>query len=126
MGDDLIDVETSVKEYHEDGFQLAEFDVVVSAKVGTTQIQILLEFRDRPSDGPQGGDWVEQLSGRKGRFNMSNTLTSKKGAAKMFSVSERTVDRMLAAGELTKLKIRDCVRIKVAEIKRLLGEEAPQ
>jgi excisionase family DNA binding protein len=54
---------------------------------------------------------------------MSDKLTSKKGAAQMFSVSERTIDRMLSSGELTKIKIRGCVRVKVAEIKRLLGEE---
>lgn len=57
---------------------------------------------------------------------MKDKLTTKKGAANALEVSERTIDRMLAAGELTKLKIRGCVRVKVAEIKRLLGEEAPQ
>lgn len=54
---------------------------------------------------------------------MNEHLVSKKIAASLFDVSERTIDRMLVSGELTKIKIRGCVRIKIAEIKRLLGEE---
>ena len=52
-------------------------------------------------------------------------LISKKDAADVYGVSIRTIERMLASGQLTKIKIRGCVRVKLSEIRALLGEEAP-
>ena len=51
-------------------------------------------------------------------------LLSKQETADRFGVSTRTIERMFAHGELTKVKIRGCVRARLSEVKRLLGEEA--
>ena len=48
-------------------------------------------------------------------------LLSKQEAASVLSVSTRTVERMFAHGELTKVKIRGCVRARLDEVQRLLG-----
>ena len=57
--------------YNNDGVQTAEFDVEISGKLGTTQIKWLIECRDRPSEGPSPTSWIEQLVGRKERFNFN-------------------------------------------------------
>ena len=48
-------------------------------------------------------------------------LLSKQETADRFGVSTRTVERMFAHGELTKIKIRGCVRARLDEVQRLLG-----
>ncbi len=55
----------------EDGVQIAEFDIEVYGKLGTTEIRWLIECRDRPSDGPAPGAWIEQLAGRRQRFGFN-------------------------------------------------------
>ena len=47
-------------------------------------------------------------------------LLSKQDTASVLGVSTRTVERMFAHGELTKIKIRGCVRARLSEIKQLL------
>lgn len=51
---------------------------------------------------------------------MDKSLVNKGGAAEMLSVSVRTIERMMAAGQLTKVKIRGAVRLRVSEIKAFL------
>lgn len=53
----------------EDGVQVAEFDIVIVGKVGTADFSWLIECRDRPSEGAASASWIEQLAGRKQRFN---------------------------------------------------------
>ena len=38
--------------YNDEGIQIAEFDVEVRGKLGTTDIAWLIECRDRPGSGP--------------------------------------------------------------------------
>lgn len=52
-----------------DGVQIAELDILIEGPVGSTNFSWLIECRDRPSEGAQGGDWIEQLVGRRGRFS---------------------------------------------------------
>jgi len=54
---------------YEDGVQIAELDIQVKGKIRTSEFSWLIECRDRPSDGPQSGAWIEQLLGRKQRFH---------------------------------------------------------
>lgn len=54
-----------------DGIPIAEFDVEIRGVLGTTEIAWLIECRDRPSEGPAPASWVEQLIGRRVRFNLS-------------------------------------------------------
>ncbi|HEY0957605.1 MAG TPA: restriction endonuclease [Roseateles sp.] len=68
--------------YNSDGAQIGEFDLKVKGRVGTTDICWLIECRDRRSDGPQGGAWIEQLVGRRDRFGFNKvTAVSTTGFA---------------------------------------------
>jgi hypothetical protein len=51
--------------YGDEGAQLAELDILVTGRLGTTEIRWLIECRDRPSDGRAPVGWIEQLAGRK-------------------------------------------------------------
>lgn len=62
----------------------AELDIMLEGKVGTIDFKWLIECRDRPSAGPAPAAWIEQLIGRRQRFNLSRvTAVSTTG----FSVS---------------------------------------
>lgn len=53
-----------------DCVQIAELDILIEGPVGSTSFEWLIECRDRPSEGAQGGDWIEQLVGRRDRFRL--------------------------------------------------------
>ena len=75
-------VQTNSKVFNEDGLQIAEFDIEVRGKVGTTDIAWLIECRDRPSQGAAPGSWIEQLVGRRKRFGFNKvTAVSTTGFA---------------------------------------------
>ena len=38
--------------YADDGTQLAEFDLEIKGRIGSTDLRWLIDCRDRPSDGP--------------------------------------------------------------------------
>ncbi len=63
-----FDVKTNERIYNEDGIQIAEFDIEVRGKIGSTNIAWLVECRDRPGQGSAPGSWIEQLLGRRIRF----------------------------------------------------------
>ncbi len=67
-------VELRRRQYNADGVQLAEFDVIVSGRLGSTPVQWLIECRDRPSEGPAAGAWIEQLVGRRTRFHFDKVM----------------------------------------------------
>lgn len=68
--------------FNEDGEQIAEFDVEIRGKLGSTNMAWLIECRDRPSHGPAPGSWIEQLSGRQRRFGFNKvTAVSTTGFA---------------------------------------------
>lgn len=58
-------VQVNRKIYNDEGVQLAEFDVTVKGKFGSTEISWLIECRDRPSSGRVAGDWVYALAGKR-------------------------------------------------------------
>jgi Restriction endonuclease len=75
-------VTTNDRVFNDDGIQIAEFDVLVQGKVGTTEFQWLIECRDRPSSGAAPTSWIEQLVGRRVRFNLNKvTAVSTTGFA---------------------------------------------
>ena len=59
---------------YNDGVQVAEFDVEIRGKLGSADIAWLIECRDRPADGPAPGKWIEQLIGRRDRFNFDKVM----------------------------------------------------
>ncbi len=67
-------ISPSEKVYNDDGVQVAEFDIDITGKVGTTNFRWLIECRNRPSDGPVPGSWIEQLVGRRDRFKFDKVI----------------------------------------------------
>lgn len=77
-----FEVKTNTRVFNDEGIQVAEFDVEVRGKVGTTNIAWLIECRDRPSQGAAPASWVEQLVGRRSRFRFNKvTAVSTTGFA---------------------------------------------
>lgn len=67
---------------YEDGAQIAELDIVVRGKIGSTNIAWLIECRDRPGKGRAPGYWIEQLASRRNRFKFNKvTAVSTTGFA---------------------------------------------
>ena len=66
-----FEVKTNQKIYNDDGVQIAEFDVEIRGRLGTTEIVWLIECRDRPRSGAAPGSWIEQLVGRRSRFGFN-------------------------------------------------------
>jgi hypothetical protein len=62
------------KQVYENGVQIAELDIIITGRVGTSKFTGLIECRDRPSDGKAPGSWIEQLVGRKDRFKLSSVM----------------------------------------------------
>lgn len=75
-------VTTNDRVLNDEGIQIAEFDVLIQGAIGTGDFQWLIECRDRPSSGAAPGSWIEQLVGRRTRFNLSKvTAVSTTGFA---------------------------------------------
>lgn len=75
-------VKSNERVFNENGIQLAEFDIEIHGKVGSTTISWLIECRDRPGYGAAPGAWIEQLVGRKSRFGFNKvTAVSTTGFA---------------------------------------------
>lgn len=72
---DGFKVSTNERIFNDDGIQIAEFDIEIRGKVGSTEIAWLIECRDRPTSGPAPGSWIEQLVGRRTRFGF-NKITA--------------------------------------------------
>jgi hypothetical protein len=108
-----FDVKTNERIYNDDGAQIAELDVEIRGKVGSTTIEWLIECRDRPGQGPAPGSWIEQLVGRRTRFGFNKvTAVSTTGFAAgaiAFAQSQgielREV-RTLTADEFSWLRLR--------------------
>ena len=109
-----------------DGVPVAEFDVEIRGKVGSTELAWLIECRDRPSHGPAPGSWIEQLVGRRGRFGFNKvTAVSTTGFAqgvrdyaKQSDIELREV-KALTPDQFTWLRLEH-IRMRVREY-RLIG-----
>jgi hypothetical protein len=74
---------TTNERVYEAGNQIAEFDIEIKGKLGTTELRWLIECRDRPTEGPAPASWIEQLVGRRSRFGFNKvTAVSTTGFAK--------------------------------------------
>ena len=75
-------VKSNERVFNDEGVQIAEFDIEVNGKVGSTTISWLIECRDRPGHGAAPGAWIEQLVGRRTRFGFNKvTAVSTTGFA---------------------------------------------
>jgi len=64
-------VSANERVFNDSGVQIAEFDIEITGYLGSTFVKWLIECRDRPSEGSAPGSWIEQLVGRRNRFNFS-------------------------------------------------------
>ena len=62
------------KVFNDEGIQIAEFDIEIEGKVGSTNLKWLIECRDRPTQGAAPGSWIEQLVGRRDRFKFNKVI----------------------------------------------------
>lgn len=77
-----FEVRTNERFYNDEGAQVAELDIEIRGRVGSTTMVWLIECRDRPSHGPAPGAWIEQLVGRRARFGFNKvTAVSTTGFA---------------------------------------------
>lgn len=75
-------VKLNKRVFNDEGNQIAEFDIEMNGKVGSTTISWLIECRDRPGQGAAPGAWIEQLVGRRTRFGFNKvTAVSTTGFA---------------------------------------------
>lgn len=84
--------------------QIAEFDVVVTGKVGTTDFSWLIECRDRPSEGAAPASWIEQLVGRRARFKF-NKVTAVSTAGFSEGAKKYAADEGIETREVKSLEI---------------------
>jgi len=77
-----FEVKANSRVFNDEGVQIAEFDIEIHGKVGSTMIAWLIECRDRPGQGAAPGSWIEQLVGRRDRFGFNKvTAVSTTGFA---------------------------------------------
>lgn len=69
-----ITVTANRKVFDDNGVQIAEFDVIIEGKIASVDVKILIECRDRKCGGAAPACWIEQLAGRKDRFNFSRVI----------------------------------------------------
>lgn len=78
-----FDISSNERIIDDEGNQIAEFDLIISGKLGTTQINWLIECRDRPSSGSAPSSWIQQLIGRRSVYGFNKvTAVSTTGFSK--------------------------------------------
>jgi hypothetical protein len=78
-----FEIITNWCEFDADGNFLAEFDIQFIGTQEKSGFKWLIECRDRPSQGPAPGSWIEQLVARRSRFNFNKvTAVSSTGFAR--------------------------------------------
>lgn len=68
---DGFEVETNKRIRNDNATDEAEFDIVISGKIGSAHLVWLIECRDRPSSKSAPVSWIEQLVGRRDRFQIN-------------------------------------------------------
>jgi hypothetical protein len=125
--------------FNDEGIQIAEFDIEIKGRIGSTEISWLIECRDRPSSGPAPGSWIEQLVGRRSRFGFNKvTAVSTTGfaaGAVEFALSEgieirevKSLDPEEFSDWLYITKIQQIARITTLEHATIFidDEESPE
>jgi hypothetical protein len=90
-----------------DGNQIAEFDITIEGRVGSTRFRWLVECRDRPSEGAAPASWIQQLAGRREQFDFDKIVAvsttgfspAAAGAAKKLNITLRTVTSVAQISE---------------------------
>jgi hypothetical protein len=93
-----VDQRTHVAD-SETGEIIAELDIMIKGPLGSSTVEWLVECRDRKSTGPAPASWIEQLKGRRDRFNLQRVFAVSttgfsnpaRALAKQFGIELRTV-----------------------------------
>jgi hypothetical protein len=65
LSNEGFQVNVNRKLYNDEGVQIAEFDVILNGRFGSTEISWLIECRDRPSSGKAPGEWIYALASKR-------------------------------------------------------------
>ena len=108
-------IDSRERVFNDEGIQIAEFDIVIEGKVGSAPFKMLIECRDRPSDGPAPGSWIEQLVGRRSRFDFDKVVavstTGFASGSKEFAKESRI--ELRSVEDLTADAIADWFQLKI-------------
>jgi hypothetical protein len=112
LSNEGFEVNVNRKLYNNEGVQIAEFDVTVNGRFGSTEISWLIECRDRPSSGKAPGEWILALSGKREVYKFNKvTAVSTTG----FSPSA------VSAAEKLGVELREVTATSVEEFKSWLN-----
>src|SRR5205809_423690 len=67
-------VVTSPEVFRQNGKIIAEIDVTLRGKFGSSEIFVGLECRARPGDGPQGVPWIRDIKGKKDQCGVDKMI----------------------------------------------------
>lgn len=90
----------SPERFYKDAKPIGEIDVTIRGDLGSAKVFIGIECRDRPSDGPQGLDWIQQILGKKQLLKVDKMVAVSStgftpGAAQL--AAEHGIDTLVAA-----------------------------
>lgn len=117
-------VKSNERVFNDEGVQIAEFDIEVNGKVGTTTISWLIECRDRPGGGAASGAWIEQLVGRRTRFGFNKvTAVSTTGfAVGAVDFAKQQGIELREVASLDPSEFKDWLRItEMRQVRRVTG-----
>jgi len=60
--------------YGEAGKKIGEIDVTLRGNFGHCELLVGIECRDRPSDGPQGRGWINQINGKRDDLKVNQMI----------------------------------------------------
>lgn len=100
---------TSPEEFYFEGKRLGEIDVTLRGEFESGKVFIGIECRDRPSEGPQGRDWIRELRGKQDDFKVGKMI-----AVSSTGFSEPAID-LANEFEIDLLTFVDLQSIKVEE-----------
>ena len=112
------------KVFDEDGNQIAELDLIISGQLSTTKISWLIECRDRPSQGAAPVSWIEQLVGRRMRFQFNKvTAVSTTGFAPgAVEFANESGIELRTVGQITRSQIENWFSIEEIAFSHTIGD----
>ncbi len=117
-----FEVKANSRVFNDEGVQIAEFDIEIRGRLGSTTIAWLIECRDRPGQGAAPGSWIEQLVGRRDRFGFSKvTAVSTTGfAAGAADYARRAGIELREVANLHPSNFKDWLQIsEMAQVRRI-------
>jgi hypothetical protein len=121
-----FEITTNDRVYNDDKIQIAEFDIQVKGRLGTTDLLWLIECRDRPSEGAAPRSWIEQLMGRRiaSGFNKVTAVSTTGFAAGASELAQEQGIEIREVRSLTAEHFADWLKIEtipgIEQLRRLV------